>query len=124
MPKPGMTGICLKQEVADLLRSKAKAASLGLNDYLTSILMAPSLGQSQAYSGPSQQWSQDRPGTVPTLTAQAINSQITAQNNETTQNSLRNNFSLSEGSLFSKRQNFWCDRRDSDPGQRLGRPTS
>jgi len=52
MPKPGMTGICLKDEVAQLLRAKAKAANLGLNDYLTSILMAPALGPSQAYSGP------------------------------------------------------------------------
>ena len=38
MPKQGYTGICLKTEVAELLRSKAKAANLGLNDYLTSML--------------------------------------------------------------------------------------
>jgi len=57
MPKPGMTGICLKDEVAQLLRAKAKAASLGLNDYLTSVLMAPPLGPSQACSGPFE----DRP---------------------------------------------------------------
>jgi hypothetical protein len=35
MPKPGMTGICLKTEVAQLLRAKAKEANMGINDYLT-----------------------------------------------------------------------------------------
>jgi len=54
-----MTGICLKQEVADLLRAKAKSVNLGLNDYLTSVLMAPVLGPSQACSGPFK----DRPAT-------------------------------------------------------------
>jgi hypothetical protein len=39
MPKPGMTGICLKTEVAQLLRSKAKEANMGINDYLTFLLM-------------------------------------------------------------------------------------
>jgi len=39
MPKPGMTGICLKTEVAELLRAKAREANMGLNDYLTVILM-------------------------------------------------------------------------------------
>ena len=39
MPKPGMTGICLKTEVAELLRAKAKAAEMGINDYLTALLM-------------------------------------------------------------------------------------
>ncbi|MGF3521715.1 MAG: hypothetical protein ACQXXJ_01295 [Candidatus Bathyarchaeia archaeon] len=29
MPKPGMTGICLKTEVAGLLRTKAKEANMG-----------------------------------------------------------------------------------------------
>jgi len=28
MPKPGMTGICLKTEVAELLRAKAKEAKM------------------------------------------------------------------------------------------------
>lgn len=42
MPKPGMTGICLKTEVAELLRTKAREANMGLNDYLTAILMGPS----------------------------------------------------------------------------------
>ena len=58
MPKPGMTGICLKTEVAQLLRAKAKEANMGINDYLTAILLGPS-------------W--DRPcnmvGTVPQATA-------------------------------------------------------
>ena len=111
MPKPGMTGICLKDEVADLLRAKAKAANLGLNDYLTSLLMAPSLG-------PSQPWSQDRPGTVPILTPSVINSQIAAQNNEATQNSLRNQFSLSEGSLFAKRESSVVGLPGFGPGSR------
>ena len=61
MPKPGMTSICLKQEVADLLRKRAHAANQGLNDYLTSLLIGPSLAQ----SGPSQQCIEDRPGAVP-----------------------------------------------------------
>jgi hypothetical protein len=39
MPKPGMTGICLKTEVAELLRTKAKEANMGINDYLTFLLM-------------------------------------------------------------------------------------
>ena len=39
MPKPGMTGICLKTEVAKLLRAKAREAKMGINDYLTALLM-------------------------------------------------------------------------------------
>jgi len=39
MPKPGMTGICLKTEVAQLLRAKAKEAKMGINDFLTALLM-------------------------------------------------------------------------------------
>jgi len=39
MPKHGMTGICLKTEVAQLLRAKAKEANMGINDYLTFLLM-------------------------------------------------------------------------------------
>ena len=46
MPKPGMTGICLKTEVAQLLRAKAKEANMGINDYLTAILLGPSLQHS------------------------------------------------------------------------------
>jgi len=45
MPKPGMTGICLKTEVAELLRAKAKEANMGINDYLTAILMKTPLNQ-------------------------------------------------------------------------------
>ena len=70
MPKPGMTGICLKQEVADLLRAKAKSANMGLNNYLTSLIIGPSLSCQPPYQGPSQ----DRPRTVPNaLIEQAIN---------------------------------------------------
>ena len=54
MPKPGMTGITLKDEVADLLHKKAADANQGLNDYLLSLMMGPSLQQHQ-----------DSPGTVP-----------------------------------------------------------
>ena len=54
MPKPGMTGICLKTEVAELLRAKAKEANMGINNYLTALLL-----------GPSQIHSWDRPRTVP-----------------------------------------------------------
>jgi hypothetical protein len=87
MPKPGMTGLCLKNEVADLLRSKAKAANQGLNDYLISLLMAPSVGPSSACVGPSHPWSQDRPGTVPQLiTATQQISPFQAPNQETSPN--------------------------------------
>jgi hypothetical protein len=46
MPKPGMTGICLKTEVAELLRTKAKEAKMGINDYLTAFLMKTPLKRS------------------------------------------------------------------------------
>jgi len=46
MPKPGMTGICLKTEVAELLRTKAKEANMGINDYLTAFLMKTPLKRS------------------------------------------------------------------------------
>jgi len=39
MPKPGMVGVSLKREVAQLLRAKAKEANMGINDYLTFLLM-------------------------------------------------------------------------------------
>ena len=38
MPKSGMTGLCLKTEVAELLRAKAREANMGINDYLTALL--------------------------------------------------------------------------------------
>jgi len=34
MPKEGMTGITLRNEVADLLRTRAKAMGMGLNEFL------------------------------------------------------------------------------------------
>jgi len=40
-----MTGICLKTEVAELLRAKAKEANMGLNDYLTTLLMQTPLNR-------------------------------------------------------------------------------
>ena len=52
-----MTGLCLKTEVANLLRSKAENANMGINDYLTSLILRD--------SGPSQHYNEDRPGTVP-----------------------------------------------------------
>ena len=77
MPKPGMTGLCLKQEVADLLRTKAQSANMGLNDYLASMLIAPSLTRSTAQptsTGPSQQYIEDRHGTISEpLTKQLLN---------------------------------------------------
>jgi hypothetical protein len=39
MPKPKMTSICLKTEVAQQLRAKAKEAGLEINDFLTFLLM-------------------------------------------------------------------------------------
>ncbi|MCS7125286.1 MAG: hypothetical protein NZ932_07740 [Candidatus Bathyarchaeota archaeon] len=38
MPKPGMIGVSLKKEVAELLRAKAKEANMGINDYLMAVL--------------------------------------------------------------------------------------
>jgi len=93
MPKPGMTGICLKQEVADLVRKRAQEAGQGLNDYLSNLLLGPSL-----------QYTQDRPGTVPTTATASIPAQIALQNKETTQNQPPTPFSLSTGSLFAKRE--------------------
>jgi hypothetical protein len=70
MPKPGMTGLCLKQEVADLVRKRAQDAGQGLNDYVSSLLLGPSL----TTQGPSQQCIEDRPGTVPEpVTKQLLN---------------------------------------------------
>ncbi|KPV62383.1 MAG: putative transposase DNA-binding domain protein [Candidatus Bathyarchaeota archaeon BA1] len=40
MPKPGMAGLCLKTEVANLLRAKAKEANMGVNDFLTTLLLS------------------------------------------------------------------------------------
>jgi len=109
MPKPGMTGICLKTEVAEILRAKAKAANMGLNDYLTSLLL-----------GPSQQCCEDRPGTVPVLIPPAqtypIRTPFQAQNNESTQNQPRKPFSLSEGSLFGKRESSLVRPPGFEPG--------
>jgi len=48
MPKPGMTGICLKTEVAQMLRTKAKEAKMGINDYLTFLLME------KPFNGPAE----------------------------------------------------------------------
>ena len=75
MPKIGMTGICLKTEIADLLRNKARAANMGLNDYLTSLLL-----------GPSQPRIEDRPGTVPNPLTQQLISLLQALNQQTSPN--------------------------------------
>jgi len=58
MPKPGMTGICLKTEVAELLRTKAKEAKMGINDYLTAFLMKTPLKRSSE----RRTWVQIPPG--------------------------------------------------------------
>ena len=42
MPKPGMVGVSLKREVAQLLRAKAKEANMGINDFLIALLMEKS----------------------------------------------------------------------------------
>lgn len=75
MPKKGYTGVSLKTEVAELLRSKAKATNLGLNEYLTSLLL---IGPSLPNLGPSQLCYEDRPRTVPQISLnQALNQKIT-----------------------------------------------
>jgi hypothetical protein len=48
MPKPRMTGICLKTEVAELLRTKAKEANMGINDFLMALLME------KPFNGPAE----------------------------------------------------------------------
>jgi hypothetical protein len=45
MPKPGMVGVSLKREVAQLLRAKAKEANMGINDFLIALLMEKSLNR-------------------------------------------------------------------------------
>jgi hypothetical protein len=35
MPKQGYTGLCLKKEVAELIRAKAREAKMGINDFFT-----------------------------------------------------------------------------------------
>ena len=75
MPKPGMTGLCLKTEVATLLRDKAENANMGLNDYLTALLL-----------GPSQPRIQDRPGTVPAYVIQQLINLLQALNQQTNPN--------------------------------------
>ena len=82
MPKPGMTGLCLKTEVANLLRSKAQTADMGINDYLTSLILRD--------SGPSQHHNEDRLGTVPNHqgleTTQLLISLLQALNQQVSQN--------------------------------------
>ena len=60
MPKPGMKGITLKSEVAELLRQKAREAGMGLNEFLLTILSGPSQqlrsdNQKQAHFKPLSQ---------------------------------------------------------------------
>ena len=88
MPKIGMTGICLKTEVAELLRAKAKAANKGLNDYLTSLILRD--------LGPSQHHNEDRPGTVPNPPAQQLMSLLQALNQQTSPNQTE----LQKASIF------------------------
>ena len=67
---------------------------MGINDYLTSLLL-----------GPSQQCTEDRPGTVPHLTIEQRISPPQALNQETSLNKAQNQpFSLSKGSLSEKRK--------------------
>lgn len=63
MPKKGYTGISLKTEVAELLRSKAKQAGLGINDYLTALLLGPSWDRPATVLNPNN-------STQPTLSSQ------------------------------------------------------
>ena len=120
MPKQGMTGLCLKTEVANLLRSKAENASMGLNDYLTALLLGPSQSGEPPYQGPSQPCL----GTVPNLETnqaptqaptqnsaqqpnliQSLISLLQALNQQTNPNQAPNSvFSLNERSLSKKRK--------------------
>jgi len=86
MPKPGMTGLCLKQEVAELLRVKARSVNMGLNEYLTSLLLGPPLNQLQACSEPSQGRPNNILGTIPNLLFKQAISLIQALNQQTSLN--------------------------------------
>ena len=116
MPKQGMTGLCLKTEVANLLRDKAENADMGLNDYLTTLLLGPSQSGDQPYQGPSQpclgavpnlettQAPTQNPTQQPNL-IQALISLLQALNQQQTPNQAPNNvFSLNERSLSEKRK--------------------
>ena len=74
MPKQGYTGLCLKREVAELLRAKARQAKMGINDFLTALLL-----------GPSQIHGWDRPRTVPTPIKQQQISLLQAPNQQKSQ---------------------------------------
>ena len=67
--------ICLKTEVAELLRGKTREADAGLNDYLTAILI-----------GPSQPCFEDSPGTAPTQLSQQQISPLQVLNQQTSLN--------------------------------------
>jgi hypothetical protein len=75
MPKPGMTGLCLKVEVAQLVRKRAKENNQGINDYLTRLLMTHCLEPSQ-----------HSPRTVPNALTQQANNSIQALNQQTSPN--------------------------------------
>ena len=102
MPKPGMTGICLKQEVADLIRARARSANMGLNEYLTNMLLGPSLEDQRPYLGPSQQCIEDRPGTVPSPPLQQLLSVLQALNQQISLNQVPFNTEQPVSSFFSK----------------------
>jgi hypothetical protein len=105
MPKPGMIGLCLKQEVADLVRKRAQDAGQDLNDYLSSLLL-----------GPSVQHGEDRPGTVPEPSTQQLLSLIQTPVQQSKPNQAPNQISLSEGSLFAKRESFVVRSPGFGPG--------
>jgi hypothetical protein len=107
MPKPGMTGITLKDDVAELLRKRAIAAGQGLNDFVTSMLMTSSLV-------PSPQCSQDRPK----VSSPLEQTQNQAPDPNGPQNDPQTPFSLSEGSLFAKRESSVVGLPGFGPGSR------
>jgi hypothetical protein len=93
MPKPGMTGLCLKQEVADLVRKRAHDTGQGLNDYLSGLLLGPSLIHGE-----------DRPGTVPTSVTTSIPTPIPIPNNQQTPNQTFSKETSSFGEAFLERK--------------------
>jgi hypothetical protein len=101
MPKPGMAGITLRKEVAELLRTKAKEANMGLNEFLETTLIGPSQSLQATTTGPSE----DSPRTVLQDIEEQVITLPQALNQETSPNQTQNNaFSLSEGSLSEKRK--------------------
>ena len=112
MPKKGMTAITFRTEIAELLRTKAKQAGMGLNEFLETTLIGPSQPLQPTTSGPSQ----DRPRTVLQDIEQRITTVPQALNQQSNPNQAPTEFSLNERSLFPKRESSVVRAPRFEPG--------